>query len=210
MDIMDIENKVKEIYQEFVTRPSDINEHLETLYEYSKRCETIAECGVRSMVSTWAFLRGLLDNRKERKQLFSVDIADVPNVDNVIEFVKSKIDMKFIKHDSATVELPEVDLLFIDTWHIYGHLKRELAFHNRRVKRYIIMHDTQIDGAIGESIRCGFDIPEQSKTSGYSLYDIIVGLQPAIKEFLCAHPEWVLEREYMNNNGLTILRRISD
>lgn len=29
----------------------------------------------------------------------------------------------------------EVDLLFIDTWHVYGHLKRELAAHQARVRR---------------------------------------------------------------------------
>jgi hypothetical protein len=201
-------NKVTEIYRELSSRPSDINEHLPTLYKYSKECEVIAECGVRSMVSTWAFLQGLLENGKGTKKLYSVDIADVPNVEQVIEFVKPKVEMKFIKHDSATVELPEVDLLFIDTWHIYGHLKRELAVHNGRVKKYIIMHDTQIDGEIGESIRCNFNIEEQSKISGYSYYDIIAGLQPAIREFLGTHPEWILEKEYKNNNGLTILKRV--
>jgi hypothetical protein len=206
---MEVGNKIREIYREFVNRPSDINEHLPTLYQYSKDCEVIAECGVRSMVSTWAFLQGLLENAKQTKQLFSVDIADVPNVDEVINFVKSRVDMKFIKHDSATVELPEVDLLFIDTWHIYGHLKRELAFHHAKVRKYIIMHDTHIDGEIGESIRCNSNIGEQSKSSGYSIYEIITGLQPAIREFLGSHPEWILEKEYKNNNGLTILKRVN-
>jgi len=208
MYYMEISKEITKIHTALVNQPSDINEHLETLYKYSRECEVIAECGVRSMVSTWAFLRGLLENGKDVKRLISVDIADVPNVDKVIEFVKPVVDMKFIKHDSADVELPEVDMLFIDTWHIYGHLKRELAFHHGRVKQYIVMHDTQVDGEIGESIRCKFDIGEQAKTSGYSYYDIITGLQPAIREFLGTHKDWVIDREFKNNNGLTILKRI--
>ena len=41
------------------------------------------------------------------------------------------IDMTFFTHDSATVLFPEaVDLLFIDTLHVYGHVKRELACHH--------------------------------------------------------------------------------
>ena len=31
----------------------------------------------------------------------------------------------------------ETDLLFIDTWHVYGHLKRELKAHEKKVNKYI-------------------------------------------------------------------------
>ena len=34
------------------------------------------------------------------------------------------------------------DITFIDTWHVYGHLKRELAYWHDHVKKYIIMHKT--------------------------------------------------------------------
>ena len=41
-----------------------------------------------------------------------------------------------------------VDLLFIDTFHVYGQLKRELARFEGQVRRYIAMHDTEVDAEV--------------------------------------------------------------
>ena len=43
-------------YETAKSKVSDINEHIETLYEYATECTSIAELGVRSMVSTWAYI----------------------------------------------------------------------------------------------------------------------------------------------------------
>ena len=135
----------------------DIHEHLPTLREYASKCETVVEMGVRSVVSTWAFLKGLSESGGTIKKLTSVDIENI-DMENVIQCAKDVgIDMKFVQHDSATVDV-ETDLLFIDTWHVYAHLKRELEFHHSKVSKYIIMHDTEIDGIYGESIRCNWNI----------------------------------------------------
>lgn len=184
----------------------DIHEHLPTLREYASKCSSVVEMGVRSIVSTWAFLKGLSESDSTVKNLTSVDIENI-DMENVIRCAKDVgIDMKFIRHDSASVDVV-TDLLFIDTWHIYGHLKRELDFHHTKVAKYIIMHDTEIDGIHGESIRCNWNIIEQSKKSGYPVDEITKGLRPAIDEFLAAHQEWTLEKEFTNNNGLIILAR---
>jgi hypothetical protein len=203
------------INREYMTRcrtPSDINEHLSTLYEYAKECSVIVECGVRSMVSTWAFLKGLIDSRRDAdKKLYCVDIQNVPYIENICKHVEELVQMKFLLHDSATVIVPEetYDLLFIDTWHIYGHLKRELELHHTKVKKYMILHDTEVDKIVGESIRCNWNIEEQMRTSGYTREDITTGLQRAIDEFLVKHgDEWELHKVYTNNNGLTILKRV--
>lgn len=198
---------IKENYQKKCNIESDINEHLSILMELSKECETICEFGVRSIVSTWAFLYGLLQNNSLNKNLISVDIINV-NCDNVVNIAKEAgITMQFICEDSVKCEIPETDLLFIDTWHIYGHLKRELNTHHSKVKKYIVMHDTELDKIKGESLRCGWDIKEQSKNSGYPPEEISQGLQKAIDEFLENHIEWSIFKIYTNNNGLTILRR---
>jgi hypothetical protein len=47
------------------------------------------------------------------------------------------------------------DLTFIDTWHIYGELNRELEKFSKTTNKYIIMHDTTIDEWHGETIRNG-------------------------------------------------------
>ena len=54
-------------YEEKTHLPSDINEHLPTLKFYGEDCETIMEMGVRSIVSTWAFLAS------KPKKLYSLD-----------------------------------------------------------------------------------------------------------------------------------------
>jgi hypothetical protein len=41
-------------------RDSDINEHLPTLSQLASECQEVAEMGVRSVVSTWALLHGML------------------------------------------------------------------------------------------------------------------------------------------------------
>jgi hypothetical protein len=61
--------KVEEKYNYLWYLPSDINEHLPTLLKYAKECETIIECGVRRMCSSWSFVLGLLHNDKSRKKL---------------------------------------------------------------------------------------------------------------------------------------------
>lgn len=198
---------------------SDINEHLPTLYNYSKECNSIIECGVRSSVSTWAFLLGLYDNSNNIKELVCVDIEDIQDKD-IIKSIgdKAGINIIFKKEDSAKLNTNiseriseigtgKVDLLFIDTWHIYGHLKRELEQHHSNVNKYIILHDTELDGEFGESIRCNSNIPEQSAKTGYPISEIIKGLKPAVNEFVTSNLEWVVHEHFENCNGLTILKR---
>ena len=60
-------NYIEEKYKFLCKKPSDINEHLPTLYKYASECESIAELGVRGVISTWALLYGLLKNNKEKK-----------------------------------------------------------------------------------------------------------------------------------------------
>jgi len=102
----------------------------------------------------------------------------------------------------------EYDMIFIDTWHIYGHLKRELEKMHSYAKKYIVMHDTEIDKIHGESIRVGSNIKLQSIESGYPEEEITCGLQKAIDEFLQNHPEWRIKDQFTHNNGLTTLERV--
>ena len=196
-------------YQNVKNKPSDIYEHIPILYEYAKDCNHITECGVRTAVSSWAFAKGLVENGSPLKQLISVDLnfhENIRKLQNACE--KNNINFTFLQGNDISFDFEETDLLFIDTWHIYGHLKRELAKHSPKVKKYIIMHDTEVDAIAGESIRCGHNIAEQIRDTGYSLDDITTGLKRAIDEFLIVHPEFQVHKIYTNCNGLTILKRI--
>lgn len=196
-------------YMRSMLTVSDINEHLPKLLELSVKCESIVEMGVRDVVSTWAFLYGLCLNQKSRKQLICVDIYN-PNCLHDLKVLSATcgIDFEFRQGNSATTILPVVDMMFIDTWHVYGHLIRELEFHYNRVRKYIVLHDTEVDKIIGESIRDGHDIEKECREYGYPKHEIMMGVSFAIDEFLERHPEWRFKKHYPNNNGLTILERI--
>ena len=177
-------HKILEQYELCVNTVSDINEHLPTLKQYAEECEHITEMGVRSVVSTWAFLAA------KPKKLVSIDINECP-LDLVGSLtLMSNIDFSFRLGDTGNPAfiIEETDLLFIDTWHVYQQLKKEFKLHANKARKYIILHDTTTFGTHGEST--GHD-----------------GLWPAVEEFLEANTNWTLKERFTNNNGLTILSR---
>lgn len=186
----------------------DIFEHLPILYNYAKMCDSVFETGVRGCVSSWAFLYGLLQNTQNKKKLFMNDIT-VCNIDDLYNVSKNfDIDVRYEWKNNLLLNLDEnFDITFIDTWHIYGQLKRELDKFSKITNKYIIMHDTTVDEIYGETIRCGWNAEKQSIESGFSVEEIKKGLWPAIEEFLQNNPEWYIKERYTNNNGLTILAK---
>ena len=186
--------------------PSDINEHLTTLYEYTKKCNSVVECGVRNVVSSYSFASGLVGTPDNMYML--VDPFKSENIDPFLEVChREGVNARFLMEDDTKCQPVETDMLFIDTWHVYGHLKRELAHWHSYVRKYIAMHDTTVDEIWGESVRMRMDVTRQSQESGYPEEEIRKGLGPAIVEFLETHPEWTVEKKYTHNNGLTILVR---
>jgi beta-1,4-mannosyl-glycoprotein beta-1,4-N-acetylglucosaminyltransferase len=201
------ENPLKEYYLNRCGVPSDINEHLPTLLKYSMECESIFETGVRGIVSTYAFAYGLQQNNSSTKTLILNDIveSDVSELLGLLNGIK----LETIWGNNLNIELNQsVDLTFIDTWHVYGQLKRELNKFKGVTKKYIILHDTFIDSVYGESIRMNYDILSQSDSTGIPFDEICKGLGPAISEFLIDNPEWVIHERFTNNNGLTVLKKV--
>lgn len=188
--------------------PADIDEHMETLRNYAAECGSVAELGVRNVVSTWAFICGLMTSSALRKRLICLDIEPILQARHLQKVCRAaKIELTVIQADSATAEIGDVDLLFIDTWHIEGHLKRELAKHSSHVTKYIIMHDTTTDGEQSESTRSGADIESLSRKTGYSTQEIRRGLMFAVRDFIEKNKEWRIAEQFHNNNGLLVLAR---
>ena len=197
-------------FEALVALPSDINEHLPTLREYARSVQSVAELGVRGVISTNAFLLGLAERQAERPSGATLTCVDLQPTNVSVPARLGNmlgVHVSFKQADSATVELPPRELLFIDTWHIYGHLRRELAAHHATTSKYIVLHDTVVDGVRGESLRLGEDTAAAARDSGYEQWEIEMGLQPAVDEFLAAHAEWSIERHDEHNNGLTVLVR---
>ncbi len=206
--VKEIFNTVDFVYTLHIKTKSDINEHLETLFKYASQCESIIELGVRKIVSSWAFARGLINNKSNKKVLLMNDIEHCDALDFILEVNNHGVSASFIQMNDLNLEINEnYDMTFIDTWHIYGQLKRELEKFSKITNKYIIMHDTTVDEVYSESIRLKLDIKKQSIESGFSEMEIKKGLGPAWIEFLAEHPEWTLKDRFYNNNGLTILER---
>lgn len=169
-------------YENACNVKSDINEHLPTLKRYASKCGHVTEMGVRSVVSTWALLAG------NPKRMVSYDIKYHPNIDLAISEASGIVDFEFKKEDVLKTEIEETDLLFIDTWHIFDQLSRELHLHASKVRKYIILHDTNTFWIRGENKK--------------------EGMKRAVEEFLLNHPEWKIKEVFENNNGLMIIDRI--
>jgi hypothetical protein len=201
---------------------SDINEHLPTLKAYAQECSSVFETGVRGVISSYALLYGLVENKNiTDKVIFLNDIHDC----NIVEFKKlaeaNYVSVKYQWINNLELEfLPNetFDLTFIDTWHVYGQLKRELEKFSKITNKYIIMHDTEIDGIEGETKRLyGMynDLYVNNNLDGLvnrtkiPKHEILKGIIPAIDEFLSVNKNWILDKQYKNNNGLTILKRIA-
>jgi len=169
-----------EFYFKFLSdEPGDLDEHMDVIREYASKSETIVELGVRKLVSTWALLAGYpkkiicVDNVHPR------DYGAEGVLNDAIQSCKEeKIEFEFLLANDLEIELPEVDLLFIDTLHYYDQLTAELKLHANKAKKYIIFHDTEL--------------PEMGQ---------------AIHDFLKINKTWKIIEHHRNEHGLMVLGR---
>jgi hypothetical protein len=166
------------------TTHSDIWQHMDKLREYAEKCDHITEMGVRTVVSTWAFLAA------KPKRLVSYDIVDCP-VDDVRRLAAANgISFEFIKTSTIdpSLDIEETDLLFIDTDHTYRQLSQELDQHAHKARKYIALHDTVTfrDECCGEE-----------------------GLWRAVQELINTG-DWIMCEHFSHCNGMTFLERVSD
>jgi len=172
---------------ERVEKKTDINEHLLFLRDLvnEHQVERVVEFGVRDGNSTLAFLNSTCQH------LLSVD----PDWHKVMDAVESayveapdpKPEWRFIQSDDLLIPPVECDLLFIDSNHTSGHLRKELALHAAGVRRFIVLHDTETF----------MDWDQFRKEPG---------MRAAINAFFTA-PEWTVKIHLSNCNGLTVYER---
>lgn len=189
--------KIEEMYALKKATKSDINEHLETLFVFSRECRHITEMGVRWVTSTWPMLLAA------PKKLISYDICFNKEIKNVIDLaIEYKLNYEFVLADVLSVEIEPTDLLFIDTLHTYNQLTAELSMHASKVSKYIILHDTKTFGKKDEPLY------DHASTLIKNSYVKKQGLIFAIEDFLATDSGnmWEVFKSYKNNNGLTILK----
>ena len=173
-------------YKKAKTTPSDINENVHILYDLAKECDTVVEMGVRTGVSTRAFLASDV-------KLLSFDLVLDQTVKQLFGIAqKQGKHVQYIQGNVLDIEIEEADMLFIDTFHTYDQLSRELRQHGNKAKKYLVFHDTYTFGLQGESNNDNR------------------GLLTAIIEFMVINPHWAFKLIKTNNNGLLVLERKQD
>lgn len=167
-------------YERLCATPSDINEHLATLYHYAFHVKHVTEFGVREGTSTTALLFS------EPDCLVCYDLGPLPVI-ATLEALKGETLFDFRIGDSRRVTIDETDMLFIDTTHTGEHLREELTAHEARVRRFLAFHDTVTYGTRGEN-------------GGSGLLGPIYGLVRSGR--------WKIVHNSERNNGLIVLERV--
>lgn len=170
-------------YQEAAQKSSDINEHVPTLRALASQCEHVTEFGVRRGVSTVALLMG------QPKRLVSYDVAASPEIGPLMQ-KRGACNFEFRIGDSRSAVIEPTDMLFIDTKHTGEQLAAELANAAGKVRRWIVLHDTETFGEVGE--------------------DGGPGLTYALRDFMRANPQWSVVKNDPKNNGLMILSQLPE
>ncbi len=200
--------KLKEQYDQRCAQFSDINGHLPTLRQLAKECSSVVEIGLRDMISSFALLQGLSEKHTKICSYTGIDIASPPLETLSLAKTLSKenrIVFQFWQANDMNVEIPTVELLFIDSLHTYCHLSYELDKFSSKVTKYIAMHDTSEPwGSLNDTEYRGdySEYPPQFDRTKK-------GLWLAVEDFLRQHPEWTLDQRYFNDHGFTILKRIA-
>jgi cephalosporin hydroxylase len=192
---------------------TDISDHLVTMFVESlaQKPRLIVELGVRGGESTFVLERVA---KLCGSKLVSVDIEDC-------SFVSSYEQRTFVKSDDITfarrfakycVEIDarsQIDILFIDTSHLFDHTVREIEqwFPFLSTEAVVFFHDTNLrqiyrrkDGSLG----VGWDnqrgvIAAIEKFLGTSLDET--------EDFVCAADGWLI-RHYASCAGFTVLKRL--
>jgi predicted O-methyltransferase YrrM len=157
----------------------DMAPHVDTLVRLASECNTILELGVRSGVSSWAFLTGL----PKDGTLYAVDI-DSRIMDDKWLPPQVAEDDRFIYTEGDDLDPFLViaypsrpDLVFIDSSHEYVHTYAELIMAAGLKASRIVLHDYNL-----EQVRL------------------------AIQDFRAFHSEYEIELVEDSQWGLVVLR----
>jgi cephalosporin hydroxylase len=171
------------MYQWAANTDSDIREHIPTLRALASACRHVTEFGTRTGVST----KGLLAGRPE--VLITYDLVSDPEIKKIAACA-GRTRFRFIQADVLEVEIEPTDMLFIDTRHTAAQVYAELSRHASKVRRYLVLHDTETCGDVDPYF------PDEP------------GIGHGIARYMAEHPgEWRLKVHYPNCNGLTVYER---
>lgn len=158
------------LYDWLKTVPRDLDQHMPKIREYADRCEHVTDVGHRRESIT-----AILASKAPSVVVYSREASD-PVVQKMLEMVK---ETKAVTIQPPTLtegvhsvqtEIDETDMLFIDTTMTFDRVLRVLDTFSPKVRKYIIIHDTQLFMSKGE--------------------DGGPGIMAAVRIWLRKNPEW--------------------
>lgn len=178
-------------YTKNLAKPSDIQEHLGLLHGLAMEGnKKVVEFGFRTGISTSAFLAA-------GAHVTSYDIDKASCRPYVKALAAEYPDtFAFYEGDSREVDIPDCDLLFIDSDHTYATTLIELRRHWMKVRGYIVLHDTTT-----------FGHKDREPGKGPGIYTAIRDWETEM-ESETHHPPFRRFLTLRNNNGLTVLEKL--
>jgi len=167
-------------FEEIKRNGSDINEHVETIFNFTKGCNVAVSLGIGKGDAAFSLLLGCQHH-------ISIDPDPSRDTLNFLnEYFGSKSSSIF-QSTNEPIELENFDVLFVDSVHTADCVEKELKTHANKVNKFIIFHDTHIFGDVGE--------------------DGGEGIKKPIYEFLSQNQEWKIVYNENHNNGLMVLAK---
>lgn len=185
------------IINDVINGNGDSDRHLMTIFSIALgiKAKKILELGVRSGKTT---LPLLLAAKINSGKVVSVDIneTDFKAPDELKEYLEFK-QMDALKYLEEVSKEEPFDLIFIDDWHAYNHVKKELEYVDRLVspRSVILLHDLMY-GNHAPHYHSDLTLKDGQWAEG-GPYRAVAELNPQFWEFSTIPV----------NNGLTILRK---
>lgn len=187
---------LEELYQQHCRSGTAIAAHLPRLRALADGLDLAIEFGVKRGASSTALLLGA-------GRVISVDIVRTSEALAIEPIAVDRWSYRI--EDSRSAQLPECDLLFLDSQHDYAHVKAELQAHADHVRRYLVFHDVSTFGevaAVGETGRQAWQY-----APGQSVPMVHWGIRPAIDELMVRDDSWRIKARYVDSHGLLVLER---
>ena len=167
-------------FEEIKRNGSDINEHVETIFNFTKGCNVAVSLGIGRGDAAFSLLLSCQHH-------ISIDPNPSRDTLNFLNDYFGPKSSSIIQSTSDLIEIDDFDVLFVDSVHTADCVEKELKTHANKVNKFIIFHDTHIFGDVGE--------------------DNGEGIKKPIYEFLSNNQEWKIVYNENHNNGLMILAK---
>lgn len=200
---------VNDIVDFLANQERDLNKHVLNFMQWALGANTVVELTKRR--ESTAFFLGALGRKlpcgkqgckegncdercKRPAELFSYQEEQDSLIGVLQELVSThpgrplQFTVSAVSHDKMLEDIPECDLLFLDTRHEGERLLAELEKYSPRVNGRIMIHDTTVFGTKGEN---------DTK-----------GLFWAIKAFTRKNPDWFVAFHTDDQYGLTVLSKL--